>query len=182
MNVSKIEKIENVKNFIFNTFKNAILIDEHATLLNFEIPRSSIDKLSIAFKIFEKNKKKLFIQDYSFSQSTLEQVFLKKIKPTNTDFQNTENDEDNNNNNNFNINNNNFDKTTMHFLSTTNNNNNKKANFNDYLIGYCFWLLALLIPGLHHYLFGNNWRALKYFVTYNEVFAGFLFLFYFFSK
>jgi hypothetical protein len=50
------------------------LIEEHATLLNYEIPRSSIQHLSQAFRILEQNKARLQIDDYCLSQSTLEQV------------------------------------------------------------------------------------------------------------
>ena len=50
------------------------MIEEHSTLLNYEIPRSSINRLSQAFRILEENKDRLSIDDYVLSQSTLEQV------------------------------------------------------------------------------------------------------------
>lgn len=51
-----------------------MVVDEQATMANFEIPRSSINKLSQAFRIMEQNKDRLGIVDYALSQSTLEQV------------------------------------------------------------------------------------------------------------
>ena len=43
-------------------------------MVNFEIPRSSIDRLSEAFRLLEQHKQRLGIVDYALSQSTLEQV------------------------------------------------------------------------------------------------------------
>lgn len=56
-------------------------MDDHATMINFEIPASNIPALSTAFRLMESNKKALCITDYALSQSTLEQVFLKQIRP-----------------------------------------------------------------------------------------------------
>ena len=55
-------------------FPGAVLIEEHATMLNFEVPRKSIKLLSQAFRLLEANKSRLSIDDYVLSQSTLEQV------------------------------------------------------------------------------------------------------------
>jgi hypothetical protein len=55
-------------------FPDAVLIEEHNSLLNYEVPRRSIKLLSQAFKLLEENKTKLGIDDYVLSQSTLEQV------------------------------------------------------------------------------------------------------------
>jgi hypothetical protein len=42
----------------------------------------------------------------------------------------------------------------------------------DYVTGYLVWLVAGLVPGLHHVYLGNYWRGLKYFITMNEAIAG----------
>ena len=44
----------------------------------------------------------------------------------------------------------------------------------DYVFGYLAWLIAMLIPGFHHFYLGNFWRGLLYLFTFNEVFAGWL--------
>ena len=49
-------------------------MDEHATMLNYEIPRGAISSLSKAFAYLEGQKAPLGILDYALSQSTLEQV------------------------------------------------------------------------------------------------------------
>lgn len=66
--------VERVKSFVATHFLDAQLLEEHSTMLNYEIPRQSIAKLSQAFKLLESNKESLMIKDYNLSQSTLEQV------------------------------------------------------------------------------------------------------------
>lgn len=60
--------------FVSATFRNTVVVDQHGTMVNYEVPRESIRKLSEAFSIMEKNKTQLGIIDYSLSQSTLEQA------------------------------------------------------------------------------------------------------------
>ena len=55
-------------------FPGAVVVDEHSTMVNFEIPTSSVGRLSAAFDLMETNKVDLGIVDYALSQSTLEQV------------------------------------------------------------------------------------------------------------
>ena len=57
-----------------SNFPDAVLIEEHNSLLNYEVPRRSIKLLSQAFRLLEENKQALGIDDYVLSQSTLEQV------------------------------------------------------------------------------------------------------------
>jgi TM2 domain-containing membrane protein YozV len=44
----------------------------------------------------------------------------------------------------------------------------------DYFNAYLCWLLAFFLPGLHHFYLGNFWRGLKYMLTINEFFVGWL--------
>jgi ABC-type multidrug transport system ATPase subunit len=62
------------KQFIEENFNGAVVVDEHSTMLNYEVPKASITRLSAAFSLMENNKEKLGIVDYALSQSTLEQV------------------------------------------------------------------------------------------------------------
>ena len=132
--------------FVNTSFPGAQIVDKHATMVNLEIPRSSITQLSAAFRALEERKAALRIVDYALSQSTLEQVFLKQIRPNERDF---ENDDDQ------------VSKTKT-----------RKATVSDLFFGYIAWFIALLLPGFHHFYLGNFWRGLKYFCTANEVYAG----------
>ncbi len=123
------------------------MIEEHSTLLNYEIPRGSISRLSQTFRLLEDNKQSLLVDDYVLSQSTLEQVFLKQIRPNANDVRNQE------------------DQQAI---------TNRVPNFSDYVTVYIVWLLALLIPGAHHFYLGNTWRGIKYLCTFNEVMAGWI--------
>jgi TM2 domain-containing membrane protein YozV len=141
------DAVEEAKAFVGSTFPGAVIVDEHATLLNFEIPKTSITRLSSAFATLEEAKQPLQVVDYALSQSTLEQVFLKQIRPTNPDAQAAE------------------DTAAM---------KDKRPTSSDYAMGYFMWFLAALLPGLHHFYLGNTWRGLKYLFTFNEMYAGWL--------
>jgi ATP-binding cassette subfamily A (ABC1) protein 3 len=146
MTLSSPEMTAKAKHFVMNSFAHASVVDEHVTMINFEIPRSSIARLSQAFKQLEEKKVDLGIVDYALSQSTLEQVFLKQIRPNDND---QKDDED--------------QRATE-----------RVPLFKDYAYGYFMWALAAVVPGLHHFYLGNTMRGLKYLCTFNEVFAGWL--------
>ena len=80
-----ISDVNGIKSFVQTSFPNALIVDEHATMLNYEIPRDNIPSLANAFKLLEERKQQLNIVDYTLSQSTLEQVFLKQIRTKATD-------------------------------------------------------------------------------------------------
>jgi energy-coupling factor transporter ATP-binding protein EcfA2 len=138
------DAVEPAKQFVAQTFPGAVIVDEHATMINFEIPKASISRLSAAFRTMEQNKQRLQIVDYALSQSTLEQVFLKQIRPSNADQQALD------------------DQHRVEKFPTS----------SDYAMVYAAWLLAIIVPGLHHFYLGNTMRGVKYFLTWNEVFAG----------
>jgi ATP-binding cassette, subfamily A (ABC1), member 3 len=62
------------KQFVDEHFRGAVVVDEHSTMINYEVPKGSIARLSAAFSLLEGNKEKLGVVDYALSQSTLEQV------------------------------------------------------------------------------------------------------------
>jgi len=146
MTVLEENNVDEAIRFVATQFAGAQIVDKHATMVNMEIPRSSIAQLSVAFNSLERNKHSLSIVDYALSQSTLEQVFLKQIRPNERDI---ERDEEQ------------VERTRT-----------RKANATDYVYGYLAWLLAFFIPGYHHFYLGNFWRGVKYFFTANEVYAG----------
>ena len=63
-----------VLQFVEQQFNGAVLVDEHSTMLNFEVPARSVGRLSRAFSVLEGKKEALGVVDYAMSQSTLEQV------------------------------------------------------------------------------------------------------------
>eukprot|EP01039_Chlorochromonas_danica_P002043 gene2043-2228_t len=135
------------KQFVVDRFPQSVLIEEHLTMLNYEIPRESIPHLSVTFRMLQENKERLGVEDYSLSQSTLEQVFLKQIRVNESD---------------------------MAKLADQENLDKRIPMLQDYAIAYFIWFIALIIPGLHHFYLGNYWRGLKYLLTLNELEAGWL--------
>jgi uncharacterized oligopeptide transporter (OPT) family protein len=67
-------RVYRIERFIESTFENAALRDRQDTLCSFEITNKNVKVASI-FEKLERNKKKLMIQHYSVSQTSLEQVF-----------------------------------------------------------------------------------------------------------
>jgi TM2 domain-containing membrane protein YozV len=126
-------------------FPGALVMDEHATMVNFEIPASSVGRLSAAFSVLEEHKKGLGVTDYALSQSTLEQVFLKQIRPNERDQQ---------------------------LLELQKQTESRVPRFADYAMAYAVFVLALVVPGLHHFYLGNFWRGIKYLCTCNELLVG----------
>jgi len=143
--VKHVDRCDALIQFVKETFRNAVVVDEQATMINFEIPRASITQLSSAFRIMESNKDRFGIVDYALSQSTLEQVFLKQIRPTASDVFNQLDQQS-------------FDQ--------------RIPGFADYFTGYVMLILAIFVPGLHHFYLGNFWRGVWYLITINEIMAG----------
>ncbi|XP_061399279.1 phospholipid-transporting ATPase ABCA3-like [Musca vetustissima] len=73
------QAIDTVKSFIETEFPQAILQENFQGILTFYIPLSSI-KWSQIFGLIEKNRDRLKIEDYSISQTTLEEIFLEFAK------------------------------------------------------------------------------------------------------
>ena len=66
---------KSVKKFIESTFPGSIIKDEHQGLLHYQIVDPSVS-LGRLFGTMEAVKERLNIEDYSVSQTTLEQVFI----------------------------------------------------------------------------------------------------------
>ena len=62
--------------FIQMTFPNTILKDVHQNMVHYYIPTDPTLTWAQIFGSIEKNKERLHIEDYSISQTTLEQVFI----------------------------------------------------------------------------------------------------------
>lgn len=67
--------------FISQCFRNeAILVESFSNRYLYNIPRDVIKSLALMFELLEKEKSKCVLIEYTFSQCTLEQVFIKFAK------------------------------------------------------------------------------------------------------
>ncbi|KYQ59358.1 ATP-binding cassette sub-family A member 5 [Trachymyrmex zeteki] len=71
------DRIAGLKEFVAGLFPDATLEESFADRLVFAVPQHSVTSLAECFTQLEKAKLELDIEEYSFSQTTLEQVFLK---------------------------------------------------------------------------------------------------------
>ncbi|XP_017880849.1 ATP-binding cassette sub-family A member 5-like isoform X1 [Ceratina calcarata] len=71
------DRITSLKEFVSGLFPDATLEESFADRLVFAVPQHAVTSLAECFTQLEKAKLELDIEEYSFSQTTLEQVFLK---------------------------------------------------------------------------------------------------------
>jgi len=74
-----VSQVTALKEFLKTNFQHSELIEEHYGRLTYRIPANEIP-LSKVFELFESKRQALSIEDYSFSQTTLEQVFITLAK------------------------------------------------------------------------------------------------------
>jgi len=67
--------IKAVENFVDENFPGSHLKDKHQNLVQYHIDKGELTWATV-FKKLEENKEQLCIEDYSVSQTTLEQVFI----------------------------------------------------------------------------------------------------------
>ncbi|XP_078532688.1 phospholipid-transporting ATPase ABCA1-like isoform X3 [Lissotriton helveticus] len=72
-------KLEPVEAFIESSFPGSVLKEKHHNTLQYQLP-SGLTSLSAIFSAFTENKAQLNIEDYSVSQTTLDQVFVNFAK------------------------------------------------------------------------------------------------------
>ncbi|XP_015126948.1 ATP-binding cassette sub-family A member 5 [Diachasma alloeum] len=71
------DRIATLKEFVAGLFPDVTLEESFADRLVFGVPQHAVQSLADCFMQLEKAKLELDIEEYSFSQTTLEQVFLK---------------------------------------------------------------------------------------------------------
>jgi len=74
-----VAKVTEFKAFLGKLFSETELVEEHLGRMTYKIPKNQIT-LAALFGSFEENKRALEIEDYSISQTTLEQVFISFAK------------------------------------------------------------------------------------------------------
>ncbi|XP_020657095.3 phospholipid-transporting ATPase ABCA1 [Pogona vitticeps] len=73
-----------VQDFFELAFPGSVLKEKHRNMLQYQLP-SSPSSLARIFSILSQNKKRLHIEDYSVSQTTLDQVFVNFAKDQSDD-------------------------------------------------------------------------------------------------
>ncbi|XP_072019069.1 cholesterol transporter ABCA5-like [Amphiura filiformis] len=70
------ERIEALHNYVRSILHDAEVSENFGERITYKIPKKSVASLSTVFAAMEKGKDTLGVEEYSFSQSTLEQVFI----------------------------------------------------------------------------------------------------------
>ncbi|KAM4034616.1 cholesterol transporter ABCA5 [Anomaloglossus baeobatrachus] len=77
---SGVQQMELLHREVLKHFPNASRQESFASLMSFKVPKSDVQSLSQAFFNLEQVKRSFNVEEYSFSQSTLEQVFIELAK------------------------------------------------------------------------------------------------------
>ncbi|XP_068120404.1 ABC-type organic anion transporter ABCA8-like isoform X2 [Hyperolius riggenbachi] len=80
MKVKDSQQADELHQVVTKMFPQAARLDRFSLLLVYKIPMGDVRSLSQAFLQLEEAKRTYNIEEYSFSQSTLEQVFLELVK------------------------------------------------------------------------------------------------------
>lgn len=76
---SIVNRADDIVSFMNTLFPTSKFLSDNGGLMTFTVP--SVDmKMGLAFSEIETHKARLFIEDYSISQSTLEQVFIRTVQ------------------------------------------------------------------------------------------------------
>uniref|UniRef100_A0A4W3K4G8 ATP binding cassette subfamily A member 5 n=1 Tax=Callorhinchus milii TaxID=7868 RepID=A0A4W3K4G8_CALMI len=78
--VAELQRIAEIHEKIMQIFPHASRQESFAAMLTYKIPKEDVKSLSEAFSQLEEAKHEFVIEEYSFSQSTLEQVFMEFAK------------------------------------------------------------------------------------------------------
>uniref|UniRef100_A0A8D0BD66 Cholesterol transporter ABCA5 n=1 Tax=Salvator merianae TaxID=96440 RepID=A0A8D0BD66_SALMN len=78
--VPDIQKKEHLQREILHIFPHASYQESFASILAYKIPKEDVHSLSLSFSKLEEAKHAFDIEEYSFSQATLEQVFIELVK------------------------------------------------------------------------------------------------------
>ncbi|XP_062827238.1 cholesterol transporter ABCA5 isoform X2 [Anolis carolinensis] len=71
---------ERIQRKIFHIFPNAICQKSFSSILAYKVPKEDVHSLAESFSELEEAKHTFNIEEYSFSQATLEQVFVELVK------------------------------------------------------------------------------------------------------
>ncbi|XP_076072509.1 cholesterol transporter ABCA5-like isoform X3 [Mytilus galloprovincialis] len=73
-------RLEELQNYVVSLFPNAVTLEKFGTYAQFKVPKEDVPSLANVFASLEEGKRHHGMEEYSFSQSTLEQVFIEFAK------------------------------------------------------------------------------------------------------
>jgi len=77
VNTARTERMNLLTDFIVRLFSSAVILESFEDRIIFNIAQENVVSLAHTFESLEKVREELNIEEYSFSQTTLEQVFIK---------------------------------------------------------------------------------------------------------
>ncbi|XP_069511180.1 ATP-binding cassette sub-family A member 9-like [Ambystoma mexicanum] len=83
--VRDLQQVDVLHKNILKIFPHAARLERFSSLLSYRIPMDNVKSLSQAFSVLEEVKRTFNLEEYSFSQSTLEQVFIELTKEQDKD-------------------------------------------------------------------------------------------------
>ncbi|XP_052071542.1 cholesterol transporter ABCA5-like [Mytilus californianus] len=73
-------RLQELQNYVVSLFPNAVTLEKFGTYAQFKVPKTDVPSLANVFASLEEGKRHHGMEEYSFSQSTLEQVFIEFAK------------------------------------------------------------------------------------------------------
>lgn len=73
-------KLDQLEEYVMSLFPNASTLEKFGTYAQFKVPKNDVPSLANVFASLEEGKSSHGMEEYSFSQSTLEQVFIEFAK------------------------------------------------------------------------------------------------------
>ncbi|KAK3091975.1 hypothetical protein FSP39_024134 [Pinctada imbricata] len=74
------EQMTSLEGYVLQLFPDAVLLEKFDERAQYKVPKNNVKSLAQAFTALESAKQSHSVEEYSFSQSTLEQVFLEFAK------------------------------------------------------------------------------------------------------
>lgn len=74
------DQLEALNDYVKAIFPQVVILEQFGDRVQYKVPSDNVKALSVVFSAVESAKDRLKIEEYSFSQSTLEQVFIQFAK------------------------------------------------------------------------------------------------------
>lgn len=74
------QRMNTLEEYVFSMFPDAVIVERFGLRAQYKIPRNNVKSLALVFSSLEEGKRTHDMEEYNFSQSSLEQVFLEFAK------------------------------------------------------------------------------------------------------
>lgn len=74
------QRMNTLEEYVFFMFPDAVIVERFGLRAQYKIPRNNVKSLAHVFSSLEEGKRTHDMEEYNFSQSSLEQVFLEFAK------------------------------------------------------------------------------------------------------